>query len=261
MSAVNLNAIVCGVLLRPPTFRKGRTPIYKLQKTTPGVKTDTSYGNIPKINEKDLNAIESNQTMISVNHTHDHSLENKNIRTSNCIKLSNTPISDIHGSMHLFERNISIETHYEEQSRYSHIVSFQRIINCTKRLSIALTPYLSTDNPALKLYYIAAFLQHFAQQTPYTFLPLRANMIGIDKNAASLLISIIGLCSGTCRILFGYIADRKPENRLWMFACANMVVGLVTAGSILVQSFPLLVVYSALYGSIGGNMFVLSSIS
>ena len=77
----------------------------------------------------------------------------------------------------------------------------------------------------------------------------RAILAGIDKERATLLVSVIGIANTAGRIIFGFLSDRKWVNRLMLYNTALVICGLATAfSSAISDQYILLAIYAAVFG-------------
>ena len=83
---------------------------------------------------------------------------------------------------------------------------------------------------------------------PFIFLTDRAVDEGISKEQAKWLVSVVGISNTVGRVLFGFMADRKGVNRLFLYNTALTICGVATALCPLCSNYPLLVVYACVFG-------------
>ena len=84
-----------------------------------------------------------------------------------------------------------------------------------------------------------------------SFLPVRGAWLGVSKQAGAFLPSIVGLFSGVGRIMFGFVGDRLPNKRLLISGVSAVIVGVITACSVLFSTYAPVAVFSSLYGFLG----------
>jgi MCP family monocarboxylic acid transporter-like MFS transporter 14 len=70
------------------------------------------------------------------------------------------------------------------------------------------------------------FLTSVGFNVPYVYTVDRAEMLGVDKERASFLLSVIGMANTIGRIVLGYLSDKGWVNRLWLYNFALAVCGL-----------------------------------
>ena len=103
--------------------------------------------------------------------------------------------------------------------------------------------------------FLCHFLGHYLIQIGHfgilAFLPVRGAWMGVSKQAGAFLPSILGLFSGVGRIMVGFVGDRLPSKRPLISGVSAVIVGVITACSVLVSTYALVAVFSALYGFIG----------
>ncbi|GFS00205.1 monocarboxylate transporter 12 [Elysia marginata] len=104
-------------------------------------------------------------------------------------------------------------------------------------------------NPVFLMFGVSNFFTSIGFNMPFIFLPDRAEVAGIDKNRAALLLSVIGIANTVGRMVFGYLSDRPWVNRLWLYNSALAVCGVATAISPSAGgSYEMLVAYAAVFG-------------
>jgi len=70
------------------------------------------------------------------------------------------------------------------------------------------------------------FLTSVGFNVPYVYTVDRAEIeLGVDKESASFLLSVIGMANTVGRIVLGYLSDKGWVNRLWLYNCALAVCG------------------------------------
>lgn len=104
------------------------------------------------------------------------------------------------------------------------------------------------------VYCIANFCLLFGHVLPLTLLPTKAKTVKIDKDRGALFVSMMGACSAVGRPIVGYCADKPWFNRRLMFASSSLIGGILSAVSTLLNTFVLLMVYSALIGFFSGKL-------
>ena len=107
-------------------------------------------------------------------------------------------------------------------------------------------------NPTFSLYVVAAALIHFGHMVPYSFIPIRVIEGGSSKQSAALLVTVMGIGSGTGRLFFGWVGDFRCSDRKLMFAVANIVVGCISAASYVIQDYNVLVAYCMVFALMSG---------
>ncbi|GFN83936.1 monocarboxylate transporter [Plakobranchus ocellatus] len=116
-------------------------------------------------------------------------------------------------------------------------------------------------NPVFLMFAISNFFTSIGFNMPFIFLPDRAEIAGIDKNRAALLLSVIGIANTVGRMVFGYLSDRSWVNRLMLYNSALTVCGLATALSPSAGgSYAMLVIYAAVFGLFIGVYVSLTSV-
>ena len=89
-----------------------------------------------------------------------------------------------------------------------------------------------------------SFYQHFVA---------RAIFEGVEQFHASLLVTILGICSTTSRFLSSVVANLPRVNRTLQFALGSFLGGLVAILSFPVQTFLHFCLLAAVYGSTVGK--------
>ncbi|ELT98491.1 hypothetical protein CAPTEDRAFT_205609 [Capitella teleta] len=87
---------------------------------------------------------------------------------------------------------------------------------------------------------------------PFTYIPERARQFGVDAQSASFLISIVGIANVASRLVIGWMADHSPTIRFYL---AGVTLTLGGVSSILIPymtTYPLMIMYSALFGMFSG---------
>lgn len=83
---------------------------------------------------------------------------------------------------------------------------------------------------------------------PYVYLAAQAEVLGINKQNASLLISTIGAANTIGRIILGYISDKPWVNRLHVYNTCLTICGVATALSAFCTDFWSLAIYASIFG-------------
>ena len=78
-------------------------------------------------------------------------------------------------------------------------------------------------------------------------------MFGIDTQSASLLVSVMGISNVVSRLLFGWIADKSPNVRFYMGGLTLTLGGLSSVLIFAFTTFPLMILYSVLFGGFSGE--------
>ncbi len=109
-------------------------------------------------------------------------------------------------------------------------------------------------NPIFLIYSYTLLMFCLGYHVPYTFTPERAEAsFHLSSAKSSLLVSIIGLSNIGGRLVFGWVADRGPLVRFWMFGIVLFLNGLSTALVFLYTTYPLMVAYSVMFGAFSGE--------
>lgn len=67
------------------------------------------------------------------------------------------------------------------------------------------------------IFTISNFCTSIGFNVPYVYLAAQADTLGISKERASYLLSIIGIANTVGRIVLGYLADKPWVNRLLVY--------------------------------------------
>ena len=103
-------------------------------------------------------------------------------------------------------------------------------------------------DPAFVMIAVSNLFTSIGYNAPYIYIPDRSIQLGIDKERAALLISVLGIANTVGRVAFGWLSDRKCINRLWVYCTALTLCGVATAMSSLCLTYPLMITYTAAYG-------------
>jgi predicted MFS family arabinose efflux permease len=89
--------------------------------------------------------------------------------------------------------------------------------------------------------------------TPFVYGPAKAESLGSSAKQASLLLSVLGACNTVSRIITGFIADLPQVDCVLVHNVAAILAGLFTCLVCVFNSYELLMVYSALFGTFIGK--------
>lgn len=95
---------------------------------------------------------------------------------------------------------------------------------------------------------------------PYVYLAAQAEVLGISKSDASLLLGIIGVANTIGRIILGYLSDKTWVNRLWVYNVCLTVCGIATVMSAICYDFWSLAIYAFVFGFTIGAYVGLTSV-
>ena len=104
------------------------------------------------------------------------------------------------------------------------------------------------------LFCIGFFLVKFNILGYYQHLPARTVHMGHGSREAAILLTITGICSGTNRLLSGFIANLKCTNRVLMYSMGITIGGLATAILPLTEPFWLTSAICGIYGCSVGKL-------
>ena len=79
------------------------------------------------------------------------------------------------------------------------------------------------------------------------------NELGVEKADASLILSLLGACSTVSRIITGLLADLPQIDCIILHNGAAIIAGVATCFVPLLNSYPLLMAYGAVFGTFTGT--------
>lgn len=103
-------------------------------------------------------------------------------------------------------------------------------------------------------------LLYMSYNNPYIYLPDKAAQHGISDDSASTLVAIIGISSTVGQVVMGFIGDQPKIDTILFYNVMTSIAGIITLLVPLLTSFPLLALYSALYGIFVSANYALTSI-
>ncbi|KAG5683471.1 hypothetical protein PVAND_012749 [Polypedilum vanderplanki] len=115
-------------------------------------------------------------------------------------------------------------------------------------------------DPIFILFAVSNFLTSIGFNMPYVYIAAQAEVLQINKQNASLLISTIGAANTIGRIILGYISDKPWINRLHVYNICLTICGVSTALSAFCFEFWGLAIYSAVFGFTIGAYVGLTSV-
>lgn len=81
-------------------------------------------------------------------------------------------------------------------------------------------------DPVFVLFAVSDFATSLGYYVPYFIVVDHATELGIAKEDASHLLSVIGIVNTLSRIIMGYISDKPWANRLWVYNICLTVCGV-----------------------------------
>ncbi|ELU17411.1 hypothetical protein CAPTEDRAFT_225743 [Capitella teleta] len=108
-------------------------------------------------------------------------------------------------------------------------------------------------NPVFIIYCFSILMFCFGYHVPYTYTPERARQLGIDSKSSSFLVSVMGMANVGSRLLFGWVADRSKGVRFYLAGIMLTLGGVVSVAIPLFTTYPLMVLYSVMFGSFTGS--------
>ncbi|XP_052104355.1 monocarboxylate transporter 12-like isoform X2 [Mytilus californianus] len=115
-------------------------------------------------------------------------------------------------------------------------------------------------NPAFTIFVVSNYFTALGFNTPYVYLPDRAEEKGMNQFDSAFLLSIIGISNTFGRIIFGWIADRKCVNRLLLYGISLVICGTANVLNPLNDSKVYLMMYSSVYGMFIGVFVSLNTV-
>ncbi|ELT99746.1 hypothetical protein CAPTEDRAFT_22666, partial [Capitella teleta] len=104
---------------------------------------------------------------------------------------------------------------------------------------------------------ILAFTGFF---TPFMYIVENAILLGVDENSATFLLSILGICNISGRLIAGWLADRNWTDSVLIHNIALILAGVATALVPLFTSYVMMVTYCIVFGSCIASFITLRSI-
>ncbi|XP_063426022.1 monocarboxylate transporter 12-like [Mytilus trossulus] len=115
-------------------------------------------------------------------------------------------------------------------------------------------------NPIFTIFVVSNYFTALGFNTPYVYLPDRAEEKGMSQFDSAFLLSIIGISNTFGRIIFGWIADQKCVNRLLLYSMSLIICGTANVLNPLNDSNIYLMMYSAVYGTFIGVFVSLNTV-
>jgi MFS family permease len=115
-------------------------------------------------------------------------------------------------------------------------------------------------DPVFIVFLISNFLTSIGFNVPYVYTAAQAEKLGVSKQYASYLLSIIGFANTIGRIILGYYSDKPYVNRLMVYNACLTICGTSTALSVLCFDFWSMSVYTMFYGFTIGAYVGLTSV-
>ncbi|KAF7284159.1 hypothetical protein GWI33_022410 [Rhynchophorus ferrugineus] len=115
-------------------------------------------------------------------------------------------------------------------------------------------------DPVFIIFSLSNLLTSIGFNIPYVYLVPKAKDMGITKEMAGMLISIIGGANTIGRIILGYISDKPWINRLQVYSWSLTLCGTATFFSAFCNTFYSLAVYSSVFGFTIGAYVGLTSV-
>ncbi|XP_033728826.1 monocarboxylate transporter 12-like isoform X2 [Pecten maximus] len=128
-------------------------------------------------------------------------------------------------------------------------ISFGKTFDCSMLAS-----------PSFILYSTSCFLVSVGFFIPFNCLPALASGLGMTAGEGALLISIIGICNTASNVLFGFLIDLPCVDNILTNNIVLVVGGVATFLVPYYRVYGVLVVYSAVFGTMIGAFELLNSI-
>ncbi|XP_064650892.1 monocarboxylate transporter 12-like isoform X2 [Lineus longissimus] len=103
-------------------------------------------------------------------------------------------------------------------------------------------------SPTFIVYGLSCFLCMIGFFVPFMFLPDHSLKMGIHKNEAAFLLSILGIANTVARVFSGWLADRPWADALIINNTALLIGGICTMLVPFCFNYTLLAVYSVVFG-------------
>ncbi|KAJ6637586.1 Monocarboxylate transporter 5 [Pseudolycoriella hygida] len=116
------------------------------------------------------------------------------------------------------------------------------------------------SDPIFVIFTVSNFCTSIGFNVPFVYLASQAEELGISKDKASYLLSIIGIANTIGRIVLGFLADKSWVNRLYVYNVCLTACGLATILSIFCTTFTSLAIFSAVFGFTIGAYVGLTSV-
>lgn len=115
-------------------------------------------------------------------------------------------------------------------------------------------------NATFDYFCLHSMLLYMSYNNPYIYLPDTASEQGIPNDSASTLVAIVGITSTVGQIVMGFIGDQPRVDTFLFYSAMTSIAGFVTLFVPLFTTFPLLALYSTLYGFFISANYALTSI-
>lgn len=89
--------------------------------------------------------------------------------------------------------------------------------------------------------------------TPFVYIADHADHLGVSKDDAALLLSILGISNTVGRLVAGWLADRPVVDSVAFHNSCLLVAGAATCVVPLLSSYELICVYLVVYGACIGT--------
>ena len=84
--------------------------------------------------------------------------------------------------------------------------------------------------------------------TPFVYIADHADQLGVSKDDAVLLLSVLGISNTIGRVVAGWLADRPTVDSVSFHNVCLLIAGLATCVVPVLTSYPLICVYLVVYG-------------
>ncbi|XP_055304029.1 monocarboxylate transporter 9-like [Sitodiplosis mosellana] len=169
------------------------------------------------------------------------------------------------------KRNCDAESHRSSHHEHGHLKSEQIPLpqsnnSCTNMSIKVYKNFVKMMNlgllkdPIFVLFTVSDFATSLVYYVPYFIIIDQATELGVRKDQATHLVSIIGIFNTLGRIMWGYISDKPFVNRLWVYNICLTICGLATIASVFCFDFKTLAIFSAVFGFTIGAYVALRSV-
>lgn len=258
VAAIMLNCIACGLLFKPVTEGSGEGSREQEMSLLNDISKNTISSSLPDVNpavrrlDFQRKRVQSESLPMAVVKSVSH-LRKDAFYSGN---LSNIPMYN--KSKQEYQQAVtSHDQGLNEKEKDCCMIS--RCLPSMSQLNEIMDPRLLCNTPFL-LFCISNFLTSIGFSVPYIFLPDRGLQQGwaqigdpdVSRQKLSTLIAIMGLLNTVGRVIFGWLADRKNVNRLFMYNTVLVLCGIFCILSCFCTSFISLAVYAGFYGFLIG---------
>jgi MFS family permease len=115
--------------------------------------------------------------------------------------------------------------------------------------SLAQCCALNYMTPAFAMFCLSNFILYFWYDVPYVYtIGYAEKNLNIPNTESTMILSVIGILNTVGEVGVGWLADLPGVSSNALYAVCMLVCGLVTALTPFIQSYPVVLLLSALYG-------------